>query len=329
MNVVGETIHSDSMESIRPSQLSTYDDWLQENLGGYDEDLFGMRVPRNQERVPALFDEAFARFRPLVEVGKKKFSGGNILNTATSKEDIISQAEIVGPHFLLFMDEFLRVNPSAQASAGPENVHLIKAGEGLDFRLRWKEPAKLHDMLRTTVFSPTVSTLRQSVDHFIAFCKGRNKDVSIVNYYDNIAKFGAGDRVDLKHPFGYVGVHVSVPFTVEVQSTVEPPATPTTPSAVGGSADSLRGESADEPKNPTTPTAGPSTRITMVAEVQFHPRSVFDGTSTCLKEVSHPIYRAFANGEMTALAARDIECVKKIRVAYEAHYAYALASTPL
>lgn len=288
-----------------PVVMESYDEWLESNLDGFFvEENYRMKVPRNKERVPALFDQGFSRFQPLIEIGKKKFRG-NILNTATTKEKLISHAKIITPHFLNFIDEFLGQNPGAQST----QAHLVKCDEGLDFRLRWKEPAKLHDMLRTTIFCPTITSLRQTFDKFIAFCQEIQKDIEIVNFFDNVVKFGDTDRVSVTNPFGYVGVHVCIPFTVEISSTSPPP----TPSE--GCAEESRVAAVEQ--------------ITMVAEVQFHPTAVFDGSPSCPKEKCHPVYRGFGNGEITALAAKDIEAVKDIRVGFEALFAFALATTPL
>jgi hypothetical protein len=40
--------------------------------------------------------------------------------------------------------------------------------------------------------------------------------------------------------------------------------------------------------------------FTIMAEIQFHPSTFYDGTDTCLKEKQHAVYRAFNTGEVCA-----------------------------
>ena len=93
-----------------------------------------------------------------------------------------------------------------------------------------------------------------------------------MNFYDNIDKFGALDRADPTAAFGYVGVHVKVPITIEVPST---------------GTDTSEG----------TSEGGDTESITLVTEVQFHPSSIYDGTPACVKEKLHPVFRSFHDGE--------------------------------
>eukprot|EP01038_Epipyxis_sp_PR26KG_P015126 gene15126-20360_t len=343
------------------TKILPFEDWVNTNFGGFEsENIMGMKVPVEVALVPQLFDQAFARFQPIVEIGKKKFAGGNILNTATTKEELVQHADLLAPHFVAFMENFVKFLESedTQFNAGINNEHLKKSGEGLDFRLMWKEPRKLHDMLRGSLIGHSITSLQTTIRKFLAFCSEHKKDTTIFNVYDNIFKFGDIDRANVDHIFGYVGVHVSIPFTVSVPPNLYKLSNSTialkdgtdgeiTTDLISEKSICVNNNSDDgveltndkkrscEDNHNELPSnkkiadinAPDSScvnsisisfdEITMVAEVQFHPSTIFDGTSTCIKEQFHYVYRAFNNGEMEEMKKNEPEKAVKLRAAYE------------
>jgi hypothetical protein len=273
-------------------------EWMEEHVGGAAPDkILGVSIPRTLINVPTLYDRAFKRFKPLVDIGKRKFVGGNILNTASTKEELLSHANLIAPLFVEFLDEFMskQNNSDARLSFGENDANLIKSGDGLDMKLANKGATKIHDMIRASVICPSITTLEATVRRFAAFCDDSGKDVTIINFYDNVFKFGDIDRANENHPFGYVGIHFSLAFSVPAPRSTSMPSTDDT-----------------------------SPMITMVTELQFHPSAIYDGTASCLKEQLHDVYRAFHTDEALALVDRT-----RLRAAIEMHYAYAMEATPL
>jgi hypothetical protein len=182
IDVLSSDIHESqylSHASFSSSDATTLSlrDWMEENVGGASPDtVFGMLTPRDPNNVPDLYDRAFKRFKPLVNIGKRKFDGGNILNTATNKDELLTHAQLVAPVFLQFLKEFTDNNPNTRVSSGENNAHLIKSGDGLEFRLLWKDPIKIHDMIRTTVICPSITTLEDAVRKFIVYCQESGKN---------------------------------------------------------------------------------------------------------------------------------------------------------
>lgn len=224
-------------------------EWADANVGGLTADqVYGMHGPNDITRVDNLYDEAFARFEPLVDFGKRKFVG-QYRNSAMSKEDLINHANLAQSQFIELLSIFTASLPGVHFSSGPENKCLIKSGDGLDFKLKYKDPTKITDMIRSTVVCHSISSLHSTVVKFIKYCCDAGiDDLTVVNFYDNVAKFGEIDRVNEKQLFGYVGIHLTIPLLVS------------------------NNDGSD--KN----------NYTIMAEVQFHPSTIYDGTSTCLKE---------------------------------------------
>jgi hypothetical protein len=92
--------------------------------------------------------------------------------------------------------------------------------------------------------------------------------------------------------FGYVGIHVTFPLIIS--NTID--------CKVNSESD-----------------------YTIMAEVQFHLSTIYDGTSVCLKERQHDAYRAFQTKE----ALTDMVIAARARSTIMMHYAYAMAITPL
>ena len=205
----------------------------------------------------------------------------NYGNTAENKEELLAHALLVKPRFMELLTEFTANLPGVSFLSGPDNACMIKSEESLDFKLKYIQATKIRDMVRTTVICPTITSLHAAVVQFVDHCKDKGLDVGVVNFYDNVAKFGSIDRVDEEALFGYVGVHVTIPLTV--------------------------GD------------------VTVLAEVQFHPSTIYDGTPTCLKERLHRAYMAFHMKE----AQKDKELAARARAMVVMHYAYAMATTPL
>ncbi|KAJ1432763.1 hypothetical protein B484DRAFT_23406 [Ochromonadaceae sp. CCMP2298] len=334
-----------------------FGEWMAENVGGETgEEILGMKVPRDPSRVPAAYDSAFLKFQSLVDVGKRKFAGGNVLNTATTKEELIAHATEIAPVLVAFLKGFTDQHPGIYASSGQNDEHLMKSGAGLDFRLRWKGASKLHDMLRSTVVCPTITALAQTVRQFIAHCEGCGKNISIVNFYDNVAKYGALDRdpemQENKMPFGYVGVHVSIPFTLNIPHTLPNASIPTdtlptvVPTVLPTDIPVISGTTETESSGSDSGSDGGCGEVTLVAEVQFHTSCFFDGSPHCPKQHMHPAYRAFHSVALQtppcdispappafpasgAASLGDEGVRRRARVCYEMYCAYVLSITPI
>ena len=268
-------------------------EWMASECGGVEHDrAMGLLVPANIAQSALAFDQAFARFKGIVDIGKCKFKQGQVLNSATSKDMLIEHSSLILPAFVDFLEKFLDQDAMKEAgisygAGGPDNTNMTKFGEGLDFRLRWIKAYEISDMVRATVTCPSIIELESTITKFKSYCETQDVDYSIVNFYQNIDRFGDTDRADETKPFGYVGLHFRFPITIDVESE----------------------------------------SITLVTEVQFHPATIYDGTPNCVKEALHPVYRRFHNGD-TKKDPESIAEAKIARIAYEAYYAYALASTP-
>lgn len=261
-------------------------EWAKDNVGGLTvERVFGMHGPKDLTKVGDLYDEAFTRFKSLASVGKRNFCA-NQKNSAISKEDLIIHANIAQPRFLELLNTFTGSLLGVHFSSGPENACLIKHGEGFNFKLKYRDVTKITDMIRSTVICHSIDSLHSTVVKFIKYCSDIGiEDVAIVNFYDNVAKFGNIDRADENSLFGYVGIHVTIPLKV---STVD------------------------------------CEDFVILAEVQFHPSTIYDGTFSCLKEMQHDTYRAFHTKE----AQKDPAVAALARSAVLMAYAHAMASTP-
>lgn len=260
------------------------EEWAKENVGGYaTEQIYGMFEPFDTINLSNLFDLGFSRFQPIVEIGKCKFSG-RFENTAKSKTELQQHANATLSSFIDLLNGFISKS-SAEIFflSGENNKFILKTEDALDFKLKYLNLSRVPDMLRTTIICPTIISLHDSIVSFINYCKDMQLSVRIVNFYDNVAKFGHIDKVDEDSAFGYVGVHVAVVLSVP-----------------GSSNDSI------------------------MAEIQFHPFTIYDGCETSVKETCHMAYKAFHTKE----AQKDKDVAKRARAALLMYYAYALSVTP-
>lgn len=234
------------MRSTDEGYSLSLQEWAEANVGGLTADqVFGMNGPNDITKVGDLYDKAFARFKPLADFGKRKFRGP-FGNSALSKEDLITHANIAGPRFIELLSKFTDSLPGVHFSSGPDNICLIKHQEGFDFKLKYRNITKITDMIRSTIICHSITSLHSTVVDFIKYCSDNGiEDFTVVNFYDNVAKFGEIDRADENSLFGYVGIHITIPLTI---------------SNTDGS------------------------DFTIMAEVQFHPSTIYNGTFACLKE---------------------------------------------
>lgn len=189
----------------------------------------------------------------------------SLLNTATTRD-----AERFLPAFHALLNEgVLRTHPQLRYSSGPENKHIVKESEGLDFKLTYRNLQRVPDTLRTTVICPSLSSLHEAIVAFAAHLKAQDIDYSVINFYNNAAKFGELDRSEGNFT-GYIGVHFRVALTLPAQLEK-------------GFAELSR----------------------LAVEVQFHPQSLYDGSEECIKARTHEAYRAWHKREVEALGIKE------------------------
>mmetsp|Transcript_853 Transcript_853/g.959 ORF Transcript_853/g.959 Transcript_853/m.959 type:complete len:392 (-) Transcript_853:149-1324(-) len=294
--------------SIRDVSIHTTDgtsdlslsEWAEIYAGGLTVDkVYGMHGPNDRSKVGEVYGKAFDRFKPLVDIGSRRFVG-HIRNSAVNKVDLVTHAHIGQHKFIEFLNQFTtNLSEEISHSSGPNNRHLIKAGEGFDHKNKYKNVSKITDMIRSTVICHSISSLHSTVLKFIEYCSDNEiQDLNIVNFYDNIAKFGYIDQADETCLFGYVGIHITIPLEIFVPT--------------------------DESSSSLDCGFRYNNEFTIMAEIQFHPSTFYDGTDTCLKEKQHAVYRAFNTGEVH----NDVALAVHARSAVMMHYAYAMAITP-
>lgn len=291
--------------------------------------MYGLNGPKEVESVPAVYDQAFARFQPLIALGKRK-SVGAFKNSATNATELIQHAALVKPEFIALLEKFtstqqlLQQCPDIRFSSGLENEHIVKFGESLDFKLRYKPAPELIDMVRSTVICPSIKTLHDTMVNILEYCRESGTDYRLFSFYDSVERFGSADRVDKDSLFGYVGLHVTLLFSVE-QPPVEGGTTGYVAVATGTTTAEMKSDGADASAVSAGESSSSSDKITLMAEIQFHPSTIYDGTRTCLKEQMHEVYKAFIR---RTAQQKDPETVKLARAAVQMNYAYAMAITP-
>lgn len=284
-------MHSSDAESCLSLQ-----EWAAENVGGLTKDqIFGMNGPNDPSNLHDLYDKAFARFKPLLDIGKMKFSQ-KFGNTAYTKEDLRIHANLAKPKFVELLSTFTDTIPDISFSSGSNDMNLIKSEEGFKLKLEHRRVSQITDMIRSTMICPSIVSLHDTVMKFIKYCNGIGfiENISVVNFYDNVSKFGEIDKADTDCIFGYIGIHVTILMRIS--------------NAIDGKADissnnsTIMGEddvgNIEVRDNDSKINFGNNSSkngldndykadkdsFTIMAEVQFHPSTIYDGTSGCLKE---------------------------------------------
>lgn len=106
-------------------------DWAEANVGGLIalEPIFGSYGPVDDSNVGKLYDEAFSKFKPIVVLGKRKYSS-KVQNTAQNKEELCADAVLFKTKFKCFMDAFIEHCSDLRYSSGVDDRCLVKSGEG-------------------------------------------------------------------------------------------------------------------------------------------------------------------------------------------------------
>jgi hypothetical protein len=146
------------------------------------------------------------------------------LNTAQTKEALLEDAEYFKPRFLRLIEEgILSQNPSVTFASGPNNRDLMKSESGFDFKLQYRKPNQVPDMLRTTILCPSITIMEEAIRKFTEYLQSQQLDYGVVNFYNNILKFGSLDREEGGFT-AYVGYHMRI-YLEEKEELVAPPTT--------------------------------------------------------------------------------------------------------
>jgi len=266
-------------------------EYVEQNAGGVEKELnWGVLTGKDEKQIRALYDRGFSKFDNIVKIGKRKFLNP-VENSASTKEELLDHARKGIPILSALLDDFIKENEDLDLyySSGENNKNMIKhegshLTGGLNFKLRWKKPSQITDVIRTTIICKSIQQLENAIIKFSKYCNQLKIDYNIVNFYENIVKWGKDDRYDKNKAFGYVGVHYTIPIHIKNDNDND---------------------------------------IIITAEIQFHPNTLYDGSDTSPKEITHEIYRKFNKPDADPLEKA------KAKISCELYYGYAMNKFPV
>jgi hypothetical protein len=268
--------------------------WANENVGGVnDEQCYGLHIPKNIAKLYDFYDFQFERFHKLVDIGSKKYTT-KVSNSASNKEELIYHANIFEPLFESLVTEAVEGMEQCIISSGEENIYLQKKDDGIDFKLSFTSSNLVNDMLRTTIVCSSINSIESSVKYFCQFCDEKKLQYKLTNFYESVPKYRELDRSENNFT-GYVGIHVNIELKIP-KSTIAN-------LVPNNNIDNILKEKDNNPQkniessNNNNKDSFNDEFLVLMAEVQFHPVSFFNGQKNSIKLLQSKAYRSVHNDE--------------------------------